>query len=78
MTSVTTPLRVAITPSPGDVMSMRGTTSSAKQATHEPSTQYMVVRAPSLSDIQPPSARIRPDGRLKHEASSPASATDVE
>ena len=54
---------------------MRGTTSSAQQTVQPPSTQYITRRAPKWSDIQPPSARMTPDGRLKIAAIRPAVAT---
>ena len=38
----------------------------------------MTVRAPKRSESQPPSARMRPDGRLKVAASRPAVATETE
>ncbi len=51
-------------------------TSSRLIRTEAPSTQYMTLRPPNLSDIQPPRARITPDGRLNAEAKMPAVTSD--
>ena len=42
-----------------------------------PKTIYMTKRAPNLSDIHPPTARIIPDGKLKIAAIMPAVTTDM-
>ena len=46
--------------------------------TERPNTQYITARAPNLSDIQPPAARITPEGKLKTAVNVPASTTVVE
>ena len=56
---------------------MRGTMRNRLAIIVPPNTQYMTVRAPDRSDHQPPAARIRPEGRVKIEDSSPALATDT-
>src|SRR5690554_2038082 len=77
VTAVTTPARLALTPSPGVVMRMLGIDNRKHPTTHTPSTPYIVRRAPQRSDIQPPSARTTPEGKLNTAANSPAVARDV-
>jgi hypothetical protein len=49
--------------------------SSKQLIAHPLKTQYITVRAPNLSDIQPPRARMTPEGKVKIDDRRPAVAT---
>ena len=70
--SVTVPPALAIIPRPGEYISIRGTISIRLPKTEIPSTHCITVLALNLSDIQPPRARIIPEGRLNMEANNAA------
>ena len=54
---------------------MRGTMSRKLLIAQPLRTQYITVRAPSLSESQPPKARMRPEGKVKIDDRRPAVAT---
>ncbi|MNS53952.1 hypothetical protein D3C72_867270 [compost metagenome] len=71
------PACLAITPKPGEKISIRGIINRKLITTELPSTQYITCRAPNLSDSQPPAARITPEGRLNMDAKIPAKTNET-